>query len=440
MAVYSENKDWTRLVEVLVRMAGVVDDDKLKGKYLSTAAAILHSEVSAFDQAAEHYERALGFDPTLDNAFRGLCDCLQRTAAWEHLARATRQHIERTKERSTEEQLAALWDNLAEVFHYRLNRMDDAVEAYEQAHSLDRENRTRVERLVEIYGKHANRYADRAIASHAELLEHNPYRVESYKALRKLYTQLSRPDEAWTVCQALRSLSMAEPDEEAFFKRHRVQAPATARECITEELWHEYLLHEDQDPLLTSIFATLQPAAVSALAQPPSGFGITRDGQMNCEVDSSLMAQMLFYASGVSLVALPPVFRRPNDAGGRAGARLRGRPSAQLLQARSLHASARAHRQRSAQLAAVCDSPVELALPGAGEHARGGHAQRGGPVEPPHRAAKDGPVEPRRAADARATRARHEALGAGGRSQRRPGGLRARQQPRCLGGRDPRER
>ncbi len=316
MAVYSENKDWTRLIEVLVRMAGVVEDPKLRGKYFSTAAAISQGEVGDFDAAIEYYERALAFDPTLDGAFRGMADCLQRTAAWEKLARAYRQHIARVKDRVTEEELASLWDNLGETCHYRLNRVDEAVDAYEQAHALDRENRPRTERLVEIYGKHASKYADRAIAAHAELLAQNSYRVESYQALRKLYTQLSRPDEAWCVCQALRSLNMAEPDEEAFFKRHRVQAPATARECVTEEIWQEHLLHSDQDELLTTIFATMQGAAVAELAQPPQSFGISRDGQVDCQSDPAVMAQMLFYASGVMLVPLPPVFRRPQDAGG----------------------------------------------------------------------------------------------------------------------------
>jgi len=316
MAVYSENKDWSRLLEVLVRMAGVVEDPKLRGKYFSTAAAISQGELGAFEQAIEHYERALAFDPSLDGAFRGMADCLQRTAAWDKLARAYRQHIERVKDRVTEEELASLWDNLGETCHYRLNRLDEAVEAYEAAHALDRENRARTERLVEIYGKHPSRYADRAIAAHAELLAQNSYRVESYQALRKLYTQLSRPDEAWCVCQALRSLNMAEPDEEAFFKRHRVQAPATARECITEDIWQEYLTHPDQDALLTTIFATMQTAAISELAQTPQSFGITRDGQVDCQSDASVMAQMLFYASGVTLIPLPPVFRRPNDVGG----------------------------------------------------------------------------------------------------------------------------
>ncbi len=316
MALYSEAKDWTRLLEVLVRMAGVVEDPTLRGKYFHTAAAVAHQELGAYDQAIEFYEKALASVPSLENAFRGLTDCLQRSNNWERLARAYRTHIERIQGQLPAEQLAALWHNLAELYHARLNRIDEAVAAYEAAQELDPDNRPRMERLVEIYGKHPNRYAEQAVSAHAALLEQQPYRIESYRGLRKLYTQLSRPDEAWAVCQALRSLNMAEPDEEAFFKRYRVQAPATARECITEQIWDEYILSTDQDPLLTSIFAMLQPAAIHELAQEPEVFGIDRHAPVDCQNDGSVTAQMLFYASGVTLVPLPPTFYQPGAAGG----------------------------------------------------------------------------------------------------------------------------
>jgi tetratricopeptide (TPR) repeat protein len=316
MGVYSEGKDWQRLVDVLVRMASVVEESTLRAKYVNTAAAIAHQQLGTLEQAAELYERALSLDGTLELAQQGLADCLAKLAQWERLARLSHSHIERVKDTQKPEQVAALWDALGDIYFDKLKSVDDAVAAYEAAHALDGENRARIEKLVDIYGKNASKYADRAVSAHALLLEHNPYRIESFKALRKLYTAQKRPDEAWCVCQALRSLNMAEPDEEAFFKRHRVQAPAHARECVTEEFWSSYVIHPQQDPLLTAIFATIQPAAIQELAQTPNSFGITRDGAVNCQSDQSVMAQMLFYASGVTLVPLPLVFTRPRDAGG----------------------------------------------------------------------------------------------------------------------------
>ena len=316
MAVYSESKDWSRLVDVLVRMARVVDEPTLQAKYLHTAAGITAGELEDTDTAIEYYESALGFDATLEPAFRGLVDCLSKAGAWDRVANLYRAHIERQRETLDSEQLAALYDKLGSIYLERVHRIDPAVEAYEAASELDPDDRARLELLVDLYGRQPSRFAERAIAAHDKLLEHNAYRVESYRSLRKLYTQLQRPDEAWAVCQALRSLNMAEPEEEAFFKRHRVQAPATARECITEDLWQEYLLVPEQDAALTHMFALIQPAAVQALAQTPQAFGVDGERPVDCEIDPAVMAQMLHYAAGVALVPLPPVFFRPRDTGG----------------------------------------------------------------------------------------------------------------------------
>ncbi|MDB4991281.1 MAG: serine/threonine protein kinase, partial [Myxococcaceae bacterium] len=62
MAVYSESKDWSRLVEVLVRMASVVEEPRICAKYLYTAAGIAFTELDNVEDAIEYYETSLGFD------------------------------------------------------------------------------------------------------------------------------------------------------------------------------------------------------------------------------------------------------------------------------------------------------------------------------------------------------------------------------------------
>ncbi len=40
MQLYSEEKDWSKLVEVVVKLASKVEDKKQKAKYLHTAAIL----------------------------------------------------------------------------------------------------------------------------------------------------------------------------------------------------------------------------------------------------------------------------------------------------------------------------------------------------------------------------------------------------------------
>ena len=152
---------------------------------------------------------------------------------------------------------------------------------------------------------------------HGDLLKINPYRIESYQALRKLYTEAKKPDESWCVCQALTVLKNAEPDEESFFKKHRTREPAAATETMGHKEWNELLVHPEQDPLLTDIFRDdhaggdrhAQPAAEQLRAR-------RRPEDRNPQNDQADMARTLHYAAGVTGIALPDVYYRKDDPGG----------------------------------------------------------------------------------------------------------------------------
>ena len=70
MQLYSEEKDWAKLVEVVLRLADFVEDPKQRAKYMHTAAIVSARQIGEVDQALDFYERAIEFDPTLDEGAR----------------------------------------------------------------------------------------------------------------------------------------------------------------------------------------------------------------------------------------------------------------------------------------------------------------------------------------------------------------------------------
>ncbi|MEO7092214.1 MAG: hypothetical protein ABI175_03115, partial [Polyangiales bacterium] len=232
MQLYSEAEDWSHLVEVVLRLAEFIEEPKAKGKYLMTAAIVTERQLKDPAEAASLYERVVDADPSNDKA---LAEAIKlRGEQGDH---AAQQHLLETKlERAKVAQDKAVQiealDALGDLYHRKLGMVDEAIESYEQAQALDPEGRERGEILAEIYASDASRFLDKAVKSQSAILKRNPYRAESYKLLRRLYTQAKRADAAWCICQVLTNLNLAEADEERFFRRHRAETAAPAQDRL----------------------------------------------------------------------------------------------------------------------------------------------------------------------------------------------------------------
>ena len=158
-------------------------------------------------------------------------------------------------------------------------------------------------------------YLDKAVKAQAAILRKNPYRVESYKLLRRLYTESKRADPAWCLSQALSVLNLAEPDEQRFYLRHRADNAAPAQAVLTDDDWTK-MAHFEQDVLLTRIFAMIQPTIIRARTQPLEAQGYDPRYAIDLSLHPYPVSQTLYYVQGVLGMQAPKVFQNPNDAGG----------------------------------------------------------------------------------------------------------------------------
>ncbi len=315
MGVYSESKDWSRLVEVILRIADLVQDPSQLAKYYITAASIAKRELGRNGEAADYYAQALEQDPTLEKAFTGMVHCLTADESWSELAAAYEARIARRTEAAPEER-ASDYDALGDLYREHIQDNAKAAEAYEAASELDPADRTRLEKLVALYEAEPKRFFRKAVQSHGQILKLSPYRVESYQALRQLYAGRKLIDEEWCICQTLKVLGMAGPDEEAVYKEHRSRHPAAAQEFFGEDVWFNHLIHHDQDPLLTGIFAEITPAALQTLKKGLGDYDLAGANARDAASDESAMVQTIAYAAGVTQVGLPPIYYREKDPGG----------------------------------------------------------------------------------------------------------------------------
>src|SRR4029078_8656980 len=59
MQLYSEEKDWSKLIDGVLKLAQKVSDNKQKAKYLHTAAIVCARQMGEVDKAIEFYDQVL---------------------------------------------------------------------------------------------------------------------------------------------------------------------------------------------------------------------------------------------------------------------------------------------------------------------------------------------------------------------------------------------
>jgi tetratricopeptide (TPR) repeat protein len=316
MQLYSEEKDWAKLIEVVMKLASKVDDPKQKVKYLHTAAIVSNKQLQDYEQAARFYEEVLALDPGFEKAKNELMEIRELRGDHEGLERALKIELEKVSETGDTARMLALFDKLGVLYKDKLGKIAEAVDAYEAAQSLEPDNETRNDLLESIYLENQEQFPEKALATLIGHVHKNPYKPETYRALRRYYTSNKRPDAAFCICQALFCMNAAEPDEERFFKRMRPEGPAAAQDRMSDEDWTRLLMHRDSDPLLTEILAVIEPAILRKNGQAFEALGYNLTFKLDLARHPYPMSQTLYYAASILGMEAPITFQNPNDPAG----------------------------------------------------------------------------------------------------------------------------
>lgn len=316
LQLYSQDKDWQKLVDVVLKLADFVEDPKQKAKYLQTAGMVTFREMRDYDGALAYYDKALALEPGNATAADESIELCEERGDYAETAERLKKKATLASQAHDRVRMLRAFDALAVIYREKLGRIGHTIDALEAAQTLDPDNADRNRTLAELYASNPHRYLDKAVAAQMAMLRHDPYRAESYKLLRKLYTEAEHADPAWCLCQALYVLKLSDPDEERFFRRMRSDGPAHARATVSPSDWSELIDHPDADPMLTALFATIEPAVLATRGQTFEELGYDSALSVDPSRHPYPIAQMLHYAGGVLGMELPLVFENWNDPGG----------------------------------------------------------------------------------------------------------------------------
>jgi tetratricopeptide (TPR) repeat protein len=315
MQLYSADKDWPQLIEVISRLSEVVDDVKQKGKYLHTAAMVAARELREPTRALEYVDMALAADPDNEAAFSEGMKLRRQLRDYEGLKDMLKVRAQDLAGREDKGDLLSVLNQLGDIYENNLSRRDQAIRVFESARELDPSNVKLEERLASLYASEPTVYFDQAVQSLAAWVLRDPYQPTPYKLMRKVHTEARRADGAFLACQALHVLGQAEPDETRFFNRMREAEPPQIQTSLSPQEWLELITPAAGEPLLTALFSLVEPYVVQARAQPIEAFELGEEHLIDTSNYPYGLVLAVSSAAGALGIPEPTMYQRPEDPG-----------------------------------------------------------------------------------------------------------------------------
>ncbi|MCG8553869.1 MAG: tetratricopeptide repeat protein [Proteobacteria bacterium] len=318
LSLYQITRQWERTIEIIERVSELEQRPEAKGKYAYTVGVIVRDELKDPERAISHFDAALDADPMGQlKAFEAINRLATQQKDWKGLERAYRKMLHRVTGKGDVGLEFNLWHALGVIYRDRQRNFEAAAEAFKMASSLQPDNMQEHQILAEIYAAMPSRIND-AIAEHQKLLRADPYRVDSYRHLYKLYFDARAYDKAWCVAATARFLQKADNQQLQFYEQYKSKGPIRPSSRLSNELWLKDLFHPGEDPLVGKLFEGVAPAVLKLKHKSDKQWGLNRKQQVTNFAGTTLTFARTFgfVAQVLGLPFTPRLFVCPDRQGG----------------------------------------------------------------------------------------------------------------------------
>ncbi len=326
--LYTKTEQWKKAIEVLHRIAGIEKDNLRRGKFFYTAGVIFRDALKATDEAIDQFNSSL--DAYFENPdripkeqfqtylkpFEAIDKLCTNRKDWKAQERNYRKMIKRMPKTGQEQYTVALWHALGEIYRSRLRDINAAIQTFEVACQLEPDNLKRHEILAELYMVAGPDMLDKAINEQMFLISKDPFKIEAYKNLRKIYMDARQYDRAWCMCSALTYLQRADAEEQQFFEQYKSKGLVRAKAKLTDEMWAKYLYHPDEDRFVGNIYAAVYMAVGMMKSGEHKQYNLKRKERRDLATDQAMFSKVFTYV--MQVLNVPPnieIFFRPEQQG-----------------------------------------------------------------------------------------------------------------------------
>jgi tetratricopeptide (TPR) repeat protein len=307
--IYVREVRWPQAADTLAELARTEATPAARAKALFNSAVIWRDRLQSPTQAAQLFERCLDDAPEMNEAFEAL-DALHTAAHdWRGLAGSLGRMIKRLPaDANANPRRLALWTRLGDLATEQLSDPKLAMSALEAATALDPRDVPHQEKLARLYEAAGVDGRDQAIAAHQKLLARDPTRLDSLRALARLYGEVGALDKQWCVAAALAFANRADLASDAIYRRHRPPHVVIAPRPFTDEVWQR-TRHPEEDAQLDALFALTAPYLAAATSDTPGKLGLRRRQHVELGMDQEPASLAVIQMAQALGLPRPEVYR-----------------------------------------------------------------------------------------------------------------------------------
>ncbi len=152
---------------------------------------------------------------------------------------------------------------MANIYESKLH--DDTKASNELRLALEAEpmNAGALQQLARLYAKNANTFPQ-AVDIHRRLLKIDPFRVESYHEMRRMFERRSEYDKAFVICEILVFLRSQQQDEDLFFHEFKLKVAPHAAGDLTPDDHDRLVTHPEERGTARAIWEILTTEVAKA--------------------------------------------------------------------------------------------------------------------------------------------------------------------------------
>ncbi|MDJ0765889.1 MAG: protein kinase [Myxococcota bacterium] len=307
LKIHTATKSYSSVVDVVLRIASLVDDPEELARYYLTVAKIYRHELKRPQKAVEFYEAALEQDETLEKANTAIVEILAERNEWDKLVSYYKKAIARLPKEADKQEKIDLYLPLVDIFINKLNRRADAILITEALAKLEPDNPKWPEQLGDLYGWEVE-YAAKATDLHRRLLEVSPGRVPSFQMLYRIFAAAEEADKAWCAASLLTLLNQASPEERTYYHEYMPQDLPALADTLGTDQWERHLNHPDMNQIISSIFSIIAPAIIQQKGRPLPDLGFHPGAAIDVTRDPSPFAGFVNFVAISLGIQPPPLF------------------------------------------------------------------------------------------------------------------------------------